>query len=118
MRTRTSSAILGAPLVAAIEHRQRLVEVERDPQRVEVQPELHHRDRDLRRNADDDRLGAAQSRREDDRAQRSRDEGVDDVESTDVDLGMMKTVGDLQGGLEEAERLAGYRAADPSDIET
>ena len=29
----------------------------------------------------------------------------------DVDLGMMKTVGDLQGGLEEAERLAGYRAA-------
>jgi rsbT co-antagonist protein RsbR len=27
----------------------------------------------------------------------------------DVDLGMMKTVGDLQGGLEEAERLAGYR---------
>ena len=30
----------------------------------------------------------------------------------DVDLGMMKTVGDLQGGLEEAERLAGYRGAD------
>jgi rsbT co-antagonist protein RsbR len=25
-----------------------------------------------------------------------------------VDLGMMKTVGDLQGGLEEAERLLGY----------
>jgi rsbT co-antagonist protein RsbR len=30
----------------------------------------------------------------------------------DVDLGMMQTVGDLQGGLEEAERLAGYRDAD------
>ena len=29
-----------------------------------------------------------------------------------VDLGMMKTVGDLQGGIEEAERLAGYRGAD------
>ena len=29
-----------------------------------------------------------------------------------VDLGMMKTVGDLQGGLEEAERLAGYRGRD------
>ena len=28
-----------------------------------------------------------------------------------VDLGEMKTVGDLQGGLEEAERLAGYRSA-------
>ena len=33
----------------------------------------------------------------------------------DVDLGMMKTVGDLQGGIEEAERLAGYRGADASD---
>jgi rsbT co-antagonist protein RsbR len=32
-----------------------------------------------------------------------------------VDLGMMKTVGDLQGGLEEAERLAGYRDGDASD---
>ena len=31
----------------------------------------------------------------------------------DVDLGMMTTVGDLQGGLVEAERLAGYR---PSEI--
>jgi rsbT co-antagonist protein RsbR len=32
-----------------------------------------------------------------------------------VDLGMMKTVGDLQGGLEEAERLAGYRSAEAND---
>jgi rsbT co-antagonist protein RsbR len=32
-----------------------------------------------------------------------------------VDLGMMKTVGDLQGGLEEAERLAGYRGPSTSD---
>jgi rsbT co-antagonist protein RsbR len=29
-----------------------------------------------------------------------------------VDLSMMRTVGDLQGGLEEAERLLGYRAED------
>jgi rsbT co-antagonist protein RsbR len=29
-----------------------------------------------------------------------------------VDLGMMKTVGDLQGGLVEAETLAGYRDSD------
>jgi rsbT co-antagonist protein RsbR len=28
-----------------------------------------------------------------------------------VDLGMLKTVGDLQGGLEEAERMIGYRDA-------
>jgi rsbT co-antagonist protein RsbR len=32
-----------------------------------------------------------------------------------VDLGMMKTVGDLQGGLVEAERLAGYRGGDATD---
>jgi rsbT co-antagonist protein RsbR len=35
----------------------------------------------------------------------------------DVDLGMMETVGDLQGGLEEAERLAGYRGSDASDAD-
>jgi rsbT co-antagonist protein RsbR len=29
-----------------------------------------------------------------------------------VDLSMMRTVGDLQGGLEEADRLIGYRASD------
>jgi hypothetical protein len=28
---------------------------------------------------------------------------------------MMHTVGDLQGGLEEAERLAGYRGAGATD---
>jgi rsbT co-antagonist protein RsbR len=31
-----------------------------------------------------------------------------------VDLGMMTTVGDLQGGLEEAERLLGYKVIDTS----
>lgn len=31
-----------------------------------------------------------------------------------VDLAMMRTVGDLQGGLEEAERLLGYRPGDQS----
>ena len=37
----------------------------------------------------------------------------------DVDLSMIKTVGDLQGGLEEAERVMGYRASEdhPSRIE-
>src|SRR5215216_3023251 len=33
-----------------------------------------------------------------------------------VDLSMMNTVGDLQGGLEEAERLMGLRPAEPEDI--
>ena len=32
-----------------------------------------------------------------------------------VDLGMMRTVGDLQGGLEEAERLLGYRRPSKDD---
>jgi rsbT co-antagonist protein RsbR len=32
-----------------------------------------------------------------------------------VDLSMMQTVGDLQGGLEEAERLAGYRGGEADD---
>ena len=32
-----------------------------------------------------------------------------------VDLGMMRTVGDLQGGLEEAERLLGYRGGRGAD---
>ncbi len=32
-----------------------------------------------------------------------------------VDLSMMQTVGDLQGGLEEAERMAGYRGAGAAD---
>ena len=32
-----------------------------------------------------------------------------------VDLSMMKTVGDLQGGLEEADRLIGYRASGSPD---
>jgi len=32
-----------------------------------------------------------------------------------VDLSMMKTVGDLQGGLEEADRLIGYRASGSLD---
>jgi rsbT co-antagonist protein RsbR len=35
-----------------------------------------------------------------------------------VDLGMLKTVGDLQGGLEEAERMLGYRDASPEAAES
>jgi rsbT co-antagonist protein RsbR len=33
-----------------------------------------------------------------------------------VDLSMMKTVGDLQGGLEEAERLLGHRGQAPVHV--
>src|ERR671936_416614 len=40
--TRISSPILGVPLHSPIEHRERLVEVERGMERLEVQVELHH----------------------------------------------------------------------------
>jgi len=35
----------------------------------------------------------------------------------DVDLSMIRTVGDLQGGLEEAERLMGYRSQEPTHFD-
>jgi rsbT co-antagonist protein RsbR len=35
-----------------------------------------------------------------------------------VDLSMMRTVGDLQGGLEEAERLLGYKVIQSSEQHT
>jgi rsbT co-antagonist protein RsbR len=35
-----------------------------------------------------------------------------------VDLSMMQTVGDLQGGLEEAERLLGYKVIRVEDVTT
>ena len=38
-----------------------------------------------------------------------------EIAQTLVDLGMMRTVGDLQGGLEEAERLARYGSAEEGD---
>jgi rsbT co-antagonist protein RsbR len=33
-----------------------------------------------------------------------------------VDLTRMKTVGDLQGGIEEAERLLGYQIIRPENV--
>jgi rsbT co-antagonist protein RsbR len=35
-----------------------------------------------------------------------------------VDLGKMTTVGDLQGGIEEAERLLGYKVLPMREPET
>ena len=51
----------------------------------EVQAELHHRDRHVGLDPDDHGLRAAQPRRQDDRAQRPRDKGVDDVERGYID---------------------------------
>ena len=69
----------------AVQHREALLEVERGVQRREVELELDHRDGDVGLDADDHRLGPAQPRRQRDRAQRPRDERVDDVERGDVD---------------------------------
>jgi rsbT co-antagonist protein RsbR len=33
-----------------------------------------------------------------------------------VDLSKMNTIGDLQGGIEEAERLLGFRVTRPDEI--
>jgi hypothetical protein len=68
-----------------VEHRERLVEIERRVERLEVQVELHHRDRHVGLDADDQGLGAAQPGGDGDRAERACDEGVDDVQGADVD---------------------------------
>ena len=45
-----------------------------------------------------------------------REHGSDHLVDLGVDLSMMRTVGDLQGGLEEAERLLGHRPAEAEDV--
>jgi hypothetical protein len=83
--TRTSSPILGGPPRPSVEHREGLVEIERGVERLEVQVELHHRDRNVGLDADDQGLCAAQPRGDGDRPERACDEGVDDVQGADVD---------------------------------
>src|SRR5215208_7528502 len=84
--TRTSSATrVLLPGDLALEEGEPLLEVERGMDVLEVHPELDHRERDLRLDADDHRLGAAQARHVGDPAQRARDERVHDVERRDVD---------------------------------
>src|ERR671930_1407571 len=83
--TRISSPILGIPPRPSVEHRERLVEIERRVKRLEVQVELHHRDRDVGLDPDDHGLCAAQPRGDGDRAERTCDEGIDDVQGPHVD---------------------------------
>jgi hypothetical protein len=85
MGTRISSPILGVPPHPSFEHRERLVEIERRVEGREVQLELHHRDRDVGLDPDDDGRRAAQPGGDRDRAERAGDEGVDDVQGPDVD---------------------------------
>src|SRR5919202_2950077 len=85
MGTRISSPILGVPPHLSVEPRERLVEIERRVERLEVQLELHHRDRDVGLDPDDHGLRAAEPGGDRDRAERAGDEGVDDVQCPDVD---------------------------------
>src|SRR5919202_3865550 len=85
MGTRISSPILAVPPRPSVEHRERLVEIERRVERLEVQVELHHRYRDVGLDTDDHGLRAAEPGGHRDRAKRACDEGVDDVQGPDVD---------------------------------
>src|SRR3954451_15593636 len=60
--TVTSSAIAAVPPRVAVEQGQRLLQVERRLQRLEVEAELLHGHRDVGLDADDDGHGAAQAR--------------------------------------------------------
>src|SRR3954471_18562069 len=83
--TVTSSAIAAVPPRVAVEQGQRLLQVERRLQRLEVEAELDHGHRDVRLDADDDGHGAAQARGSRDVPQRASHERVDDVEGRHVD---------------------------------
>ena len=85
MATQISSPILGVPPRPSVEPRERFVEIERRSERLEVQVELHHRDRHVGLDPDDHGLCAAQPGGDGDRPERTRDEGVDDVQGADVD---------------------------------
>src|SRR5919202_5076914 len=85
MGTRISSPIPGVPPRPSVEHRERLVEIEHRVERLEVQVELHHRDRDVGLDPDDHGLRPAEPGGDGDRPKRACDEGVDDVPGADVD---------------------------------
>src|SRR5918994_5577749 len=84
IRSSGSGGTVGRSLLR-LEQREPLLEVERGLYVLEVHAELHHRERDLRLDADDHGLRAPQSRHHRDAAQGAGYEGVHDVERRDVD---------------------------------
>src|SRR3954471_14736679 len=84
MRSSTSGGTVGRSLLA-LEQREALLEVERGLHVLEVHAQLDHGEGDLRLDADDHGLGAAQPGHHGDGAQGARDEGVHDVQRRDVD---------------------------------
>src|SRR3954447_12151422 len=85
IRVSAPSAVTVAQSPPVLQKREALFEVERGLDVVEVHAQLHHRERDLRLDADDHRLGAAQTGHLGDRAQGAGDERVHDVQRGDVD---------------------------------
>src|SRR5206468_10589231 len=87
IETRTSSA-MGANLLVslrfAVEVRQAFLQIQRGRDPLEREPELDHRERHLRLDADDDGLGAAQADHVGHVPQGARRERVDHVERGDV----------------------------------
>src|SRR3954452_10818246 len=81
----SASAATVARLLAGLEQREALLEVERGLHVLEAHPELHHRERHLGLDADDHRARPAQPRHHRDPAQRPGHERVHDVERGDVD---------------------------------
>src|SRR4051794_4360260 len=78
-----SSATVAALLPRPLEERESLLQIERGQHVLEAHPELDHRERDLGRDADDDRLRTAQARHPRDALERPRHERVHDVERGD-----------------------------------
>src|SRR5215510_14638684 len=89
MRTQTAvptcSSLIHGRLSPAIEERQALLEIESGRHAFEGESELHHRQRHLRLNADDDGLCAAQLRGVRDAAERASRERVEHVERGYID---------------------------------
>src|SRR5207253_1918725 len=87
--TRTSTGIAAAftpgCLSRPAEVRESLLEVERGRDAFEREPELDHRKRDLRLDADDDRLRAAQPNHVSHITEGPGGEGIDHVQRGDVD---------------------------------
>src|SRR3954466_14084303 len=84
IRLSWSAATVGQ-LPPGLQQREALLEVEGGVHILEAHPELDHRERDLRLDADDHRRRAAQPGHHGDAAQGARDERVHHVERGDVD---------------------------------
>src|SRR5438034_215834 len=82
---RTGRFSSARPLRSLVEEGQPFFQVERRVDALQGEPQLHHRERHLRLDADDDRLGRAEAPHLGDVAQGADGEGVHHVERGDVD---------------------------------